>query len=273
MKLTKEQRETVVRAIDDVFYKLKARLSGRFFEGPRLYFSVLKDVNPTDTLEGLYRYTLHMLYGGGASSDQDSIKMLVDTTGNYIEAKKLQVTNKVMKAIEGADSIDQAFAAIEDELSSATDYVQTLTTTEARFTQSHAEKTGIAQVAAAGGDEDPTVVMLGKYDGKTCKHCAAMYHDPANPAKPVPYKLHSLKSGYFKPKEWDGHSGFTPGLHPSCRHVLSYVPKSFGFSESGQIKYVALDYDYYKDYHDIAEKSEKLLNLDELAACDCGSNS
>lgn len=268
MKLTATQRQAVIDAINNVFYSLQARLVGRFFGGPRIYFKIAQESDPLDTLEGLYRYTISILYGPDAKPTEDNLKTLAETASNYIEARRLQTINRVFKAIDAAKNVNDAFKKIRHELNKVTNTTHVLVSSEASFTRAYAEKEGIGHLAASVGDDDPTVVLLGRFDEKTCKYCRAMYHDPKYPGKPIPYKLSELKSDYFSPKNWDNRTAHSPPLHPNCRHIMSYVPLNMGFDNSGQIVFKYVGYDYYKDYHSI-NKHELDLIFSDLEKCTC----
>ena len=57
MKLTNVQREDIEFTIEDMFFHLKARLLGKYFTGPKIYFEVVEQTNPLETLEGVYNFT------------------------------------------------------------------------------------------------------------------------------------------------------------------------------------------------------------------------
>lgn len=269
MTLSDAQKESVKRSINGLFYVVSAKFLGRFFKGPSLYFDFVRQSEPEFSLEGIYRYTTALLFGPSQNIDQKKLESMSEIVSNYIEAKRLQTISKAINAIETSSDPQSAMQIIEDEIESLKTYLESLIMTESRNVQAFAEQDGIAQVAASVGDDNPTVIITGRYDEKTCKYCRRMYHDPVNPEKPIPYKLNELKGGYFKPKEWDGISGHMPPLHPRCRHMLSYVAKGYGYPKGRVPEFMGLDYDYYTDYHMSYNKSESLPFLaNEDDCCD-----
>jgi hypothetical protein len=257
MKLSDAQRDLILDRIEALFEGTKARLLGKLFRGPSLQFEVVRRTDPLHTIEGIYEYTLNMLYGAGAKPDKKILENLAEVTGNYIDAQQLKVKNHVLADVAKAKSPSEAIRTIRESFNKAGDYVDMLVANETRIVQAYASREGISQVAADLGVEDPTVVFLGITDTRICKYCKAMYHDSANLQKPKPYKLSQLQEGYFKPKDWDWKTPHQAPLHPRCRHLMVFVSPNFGYDESGMSHFVDFGYDYYKDYWKL-KKSEEL---------------
>jgi hypothetical protein len=265
MKLSSFQRSLIVDAINDVFFRLEARLLGRWFKGPTIYFSVVSEVDPGETLEGVYRYALSMLYGPAASIDEKHLKELHEIAQNYLEAERLRRVNKVLTDTAAAEDAAAAAASLQENIDKATSYINTLMVTEARNMQAYAERDGIIKLAASIGVDDPVVVKLGIVDDRLCKACRTLWHDRSNISKPRPWKMSELRDGYNK-SQLDP----TPTLnatHPHCRHVLSFVPPNFGFDDKGMIKFIAFGYDYYEDYH--GTHKVELIDENLLKSCTC----
>lgn len=245
MELLESQKKQIEKIINDLFYNLKARLLGRFFSGPRIYFEVLGSVNPLDTLEGVYNYTYTMLYGPGAKPSKKRAKQLSQITGNYIEAERLKTINKIMMGIEKAKDFDEVKEEIDKYVGKATSYVKKLVNTEVRHVQANAEREGIEKLGASISVDDPTVCKLGVVDKKLCKCCKKLWHTEDNIHVPKVYKLSELKDGYN-----DNHKSPTATIgptHPHCRHVLTMVPPNFGFTDKGVIQFKGFGYDVYAE--------------------------
>lgn len=268
MKLSRRQVGLVHGTIDDLFYRIKVRLLGRFFKGPTMYFEVT-DSDPMESLESVYRYAGVTLYGPDFTVDEDHLKTLAEITNNYIDAQKLKVANQVVMGINSAQTMVDAEKIIEEAVGKATEYVQMLTATESRIVQAFAERDGISRLASDMGVGDPTVAFLGRYDNKTCKYCRKMYHMPETPMIPRVYKLSELQGGYFRAKDWDGKSPFPAPLHPHCRHVMTFVPPSYGFGTDGIIKFVDFDHDEYEHQKSILGKTEENFYEDPTGPCSC----
>jgi hypothetical protein len=246
MKLSSSQRRAVLNQIEDVFQRMKARLLGRFFKGPHIYFEVVKDSNPLHSLEGIYKYSQHVLYGPGAEVNENEVSNLAEISGNYMEAKRLQVQNKIMASIEQAPTAAIAVKSITEHLADTSDYMEKLVGNETRTVQAYADRAGITQVAASLGVDDPTCAKVGFWDKKTCQNCKELWHDPTNPAKPRPWKLSELKGGYM-----DDHKNPFPVIgptHPSCRCVLIFIPPNFNFDDGGHLYFAGLGYNYLEEY-------------------------
>jgi hypothetical protein len=267
MKLSRQQVGLVRNLVDDLFYRIKVRLLGRFFTGPTMYFEVTKP-DPMDSLESVYKYTGMALYGPDFVIDEDHLRTLAEITGNYIDAQKLKVTNQLLVGIKGADDPEEADKIIEEVVGKATDYMSMLTATEGRIVQAFAERDGISRLASDMGVSDPVVAFLGRYDQKTCKYCLAMYHLPNNPIIPKVYKLSELQSGYFKSKEWNGKAVFPAPLHPNCRHVMTFIPPNFGFGKDGVIKFIGFGHDEYEAQAGF-RKFEDNRDLSFSGSCSC----
>jgi hypothetical protein len=261
MKLSDGQRSLILSRIESLFEETKARLLGRFFRGPKMYFEVVRRTDPLHTIEGIYQYSLSMLYGAGIRPDEKNIENLTEVTGNYLDAQQLKVKNHILAAVANAKTPSEAMRSIRSHFESTGKYVDLLISNEVRITQAYASREGITRLASDIGVQDPTVVFLGVTDHKICKYCKSMYHDSANLRKPKPYKLSQLQEGYFKPKEWDGKTPHQSPVHPRCRHHMSFIPPNFGYNDNGTIEFKHFGYDYYKDYWSIRKNEEPTDNL------------
>ena len=244
MKISKKQKKAVTGAIDDIFYKLKARLLGRFFKGPAIFFEAVKRSDPMTSLEGIYRYTLQLTHGPGFEPDEDNLKDLAEITDNYIEAERLKTQNQIFNDISAADVPSEIKESVKKRLDKATNYLDTLLVTETRIVQAYAEKEGITQVGASMGIEDPTVAKLGIIDDKLCENCKKLWHSEKNIKIPKVYKLSELQEGYNK--DWKNPVPTLGPTHPNCRHVLTMISPNFGFDANGNIDFIGLGHDEYK---------------------------
>lgn len=256
MKLTEAQKEAILSQVENLFESTKANLLGRYFKGARLFFQVAEKADPMHTIEGIYFYTMNMLYGVGSQPNKKIIENLCEITGNYLDSQKLKTKNHILADLQNAKNQTEAMAAVSRHMDKAGKYIDMLIANETRVAQAYASREGIAKLASDIGVEDPTVVFLGVTDHKICKHCKSMYHDVANIRLPKPYKLSQIREGYFRPKEWDGKSPHQAPLHPRCRHSMSFVPPNFGFTAGGVIEFKSIGYDYYKDYWGLRKSEE-----------------
>lgn len=243
MILGDAQKRQIEKIINDLFYNLKARLLGRFFTGPAIFFEVINNVNPMDTLEGVYNYTYHMMYNGISSNKVKRPKVLAKITGNYIEAERLKTINRIMMGIEQSGTFEEAKTQLDEHIEKATNYVGMLIATEVRNVQVQAERDGIEKLGASIGVEDPTVCKLGVIDGKLCPVCTSLWHSDDNIRIPRVYRLSELKEGYSTHK--NPIATFFAS-HPRCRHVLTMIPPNYGFTSNGNIEFKSFGWDEYE---------------------------
>jgi hypothetical protein len=249
VNLTEKQKSEVTRLVNGVFQSLKARLMGRFYTGPKIFFQVVEDTNPIDTIEGLYTFTAHMLYGPGVQPTKKRVKNLAKITGNYIESQKLKTINHILMAAEESETLDNLDELLTDEMDKATKYIKKVVATDLRNVQANAEREGIEKLGASIGVEDPEVAKLGVIDDKLCKTCKKLWHDDSNIKKPKVYKMSMLKEGYMK-----SHKNPEPTIsasHPHCRHVLTMIPPGYGFNERGNLEFMGFNYSAYDAQGDI----------------------
>lgn len=249
MELGDKQKEVVIGSLNDLFYSLAVRFLGHRFKGPKIFFTLLRDVSMLNTLDGIYRYTLGATFGPGLEPDEARVKKISDITGNFIESQRLKTINQVLMAIDKGSNIEEVKEEIQKQMIKATSYIDAVINTEIRFVQASAEKQGIETLGASLGIDDPTVVKLGVTDERLCKVCKKLWHTEDNIKVPKAYKLSELKGGYCDHKDPEPTEGPS---HPHCRHVLSMVPPNFGFDDSGRIKFKHFGYDYYSDQQGIA---------------------
>lgn len=244
MKLANKQIGLITDTVNDLFFKLKAAFLGRFFKGPYIYFEVIDDLDPMNTLEGLVKYTMHALYGPNAQISDDLLSQLSQRVDQYFDIEKDNVTKQILQEAKSADSFEDFKHVLVEQLDSVTSRVNLLVTSESRIAQAYAEKEGIMQLAASIGVTDPTVAKFGVIDDKTCENCIKLWHQPDNLFIPKVYKLSELKDGYNEGPVPIPTVGPT---HPHCRHVLTFISPNFGFDERGRVKFMYLGYDVYAD--------------------------
>lgn len=255
MTLTEAQRKEIEAAVDELFFTLKAKVLGRFFKGPKIFFEVVRSSSPLESIEGIYRYTYEML-NPGQKPDESQIKGLARITGNYIDAERLKTKNRILADVESSGTLKEADAVIRENIERASSYIDMLVNNEARIVQAYAERNGINQLGASLGIDDPVVAKLGVIDVRMCKNCKKLWHTPENIRVPKVYKMSELQEGYNR-----DHKNPTPTVgptHPRCRHVMTFVPPNFGFDRSGQITFKGFGYDVYAEQHGVNKAESKV---------------
>lgn len=253
MKLTEKQRRALEKVIEGLYEEMKAKLLGRFFKGPQIWLEVAQSANPSQSIEGLFRYAIHMMYGPGAEISDQRLRQLAKITSNYMDAEKLRVINQLLAEAEQSGSVKDLREKLEELFEKATEKVNTLVVTETRNASNFAEREGIMQVAAPLGIDDPVVARLGPLDAKTCKTCLKLWHDDNNPMIPKLYKASEIREGYSTHKDpvptWNA-------THPHCRHVWIMVAPNYGFNKDGRLKFVGFGHDEFKERRGSVKKSE-----------------
>lgn len=214
MILTESQKKAIEATVNDLFNRLKVRLLGRFFSGPAIYFEIIRDHDPIETVEGIYRYTLGAMFGPEAKPDTKRIKSLAKITENYLNAERLKTINNIITSAEQGKDLSEVEDLVRDSMDKASRYVKTVVNTEVKNIQAYAERAGIEQLGASIGLDDPTVAKLGKVDGKLCPVCRDLWHTDENIYVPKVYKLSQLRDGYNRDQK-----NPTPTVgttHPHC---------------------------------------------------------
>jgi hypothetical protein len=238
--LTRAQRRLVSERVRSIFSRARDRLLGRpGVDSPvGIRFSVDgRQPEGGSTLADAMRYASALANRGVPVVDPNDVDKVAEIFSNYMDAEAARSVNSVIQAMEAAATPEQASRSLVSALNASRQKVETILMTETRQAQAHAERDGIARVAADLGDPDPDVCWVGPLDAKTCKWCLAMYHDSRNPHVPRIWRLSQLRGGYFKPKEWDGESVYQ-SAHPRCRHVMTIIPKGYSFDAQGKLRYI-----------------------------------
>lgn len=263
MNIRKEQLDAISRAVDELFYSTKAKLLGNYFQGPKIFFEVAYTADPLETIEGLFRYTLQLMFPG-AQPDQKIIETLANITGDYVDAKRLQTKNKIVMDLIGAKTTKEANRLVQEHMQEATRYIDMLVNNESKIAQAYAEREGIHRVAASVGVDDPVVCKLGIIDDRMCANCRKLWHTPENIWVPKVYRMSELAEGYNKDNK--NPIPTVGSTHPRCRHSMSFVPPNYGFDLHGTITFKGLGWDEWEfQRNGIVEKSEsKLVQQDNF---------
>lgn len=245
MILNDKQKKDIEFYINDLFNRLKARLLGRFFKGPSIYFEIVQSGDPIDTMEGIYRYTIGMMYGSEAKIDFKRIKILAKITSNYLDAERLKTINNVILSAEQGSNYQEVQDLVTQNINKALKYTSVVLNTEIKNIQAYAERSGIEQLGASIGVDDPVVCKLGVVDEKLCVNCKKLWHSKENLFIPKVYKLSELKDGYNK--DYKNPVPTVSCTHPHCRHTLTMIPPNYGFDQRGNITFKNFGYDEYVD--------------------------
>jgi hypothetical protein len=238
----KNSRIVLKNVLETLFERAKARMLGKFYNGPKIFIQVIKDFGLQNSLEGAHRHTLMHTFGPGIEPDEEIIDGHMAEVDSLIDSLKTKTYKEALQALKTKDP-----EKIKDVFVGATKHLDMITNTEIRRAQSFAEDDAVFKITQAKGIKDPTIIFIGFHDHKTCKFCEAMYHCKSNPKIPRAHKLSQIVMGkWFKAKEWDGKAVYNVPLHPRCRHSKTLLLQGFGFDESGSLKYIGADHDEYE---------------------------
>jgi hypothetical protein len=252
MFLSELQTAAIRKILDNLFLKLKAKVLGEFFKGPKLYFQISRRANALETLAGIFKYSLFTT-DPNATFDPKQVAPLANITGNYIDAEKNRALVRIIEGVQNGDP-ETLPEIIESSIDKSNNYIKMLVTTEVRTAQARGEMHGIQTVGASMGVADPTVVRLGVLDNRLCHICTKLWHMPNNVLIPRAYKVSELQEGYNTDRV-NPVPTVAPS-HPRCRHILTLVPPNMGYNEAGRLKFMGFGYDMYAEQHKELGKSE-----------------
>lgn len=185
--------------------------------------------------------------------EEDVLKGMLNTAHSYIESLKAKTSANVTDRIDAMVKESKlkgrpVYAAdvnqiLSEEMSKAKASMLAIAEAESTKLRNIGSMMDITRVASNIGDDSATVYFVVVRDASLCKECLRLHMMP-NRTTPRLWKFSDLKQGYHKRGE-DSPSAF--GLHPHCRCSMTYLPKSYGFSEEGRIKFIAPNYDAYAE--------------------------
>lgn len=263
-KLSLAQKLLITALIADMYYRVQAKYLGQRFQGPAKYKIQGLTTDKKYTLDGIYLFTLALLYGTELFPDEKELDGLATVTQNYFEIQRLKTTNKLLTELTTAKNKKEANKILKQNMDKASSSIETLLNTEIKTVQAFAERYGVSKLAAKDGVEDPVIVKFGVVDDRICEACKKLWHTSGNLFMPRPWKLSELDMGYSSHKNIKATISPT---HPRCRHTISYVPSGYGFSENGKIEFKKEGYDYYKEYYKIHKKEGLEENLFKSCTC------
>lgn len=264
-KLSLTQKLLITALIADMYYRVQARYLGQRFQGPAKYKIQGLTAERKHTLDGIYIFTLALLFGTEMQPDEKELDGLATVTQNYFEIQKLKTINRLITELSTAKNKKEANRVLKQAMDKASSSIETILNTEIKTAQSFAERYGVSKLAAKDGIEDPVIVKFGIVDDRICKACKKLWHAPGNLFMPRPWKLSELDMGYSSHKNVKATISPT---HPRCRHTISYVPPGYGFAENGKIEFKKEGFDYYKEYYKVHKKEDLQESLSKTCTCD-----
>lgn len=245
-KLSKEARNQIEEAVDELFGKLKTRFLGPKYGSPsfgakKLYISY----NREKSLPGLYE---EANIGERGIPDKEQLEQLLEVANNYLEAVRLKAKSQTVVMVQkwlrnkNGDLATVLGAELVGLYGKVSSDVRRILDTEAQNVRNVGSLDGIVRVNNAAGIEDPIVFWVVVRDDSLCNECKKL-HLLKDGVTPKVWKLSDVGSGYHKKGE------STPkiaGLHPHCRCSMTTLLPGFGFNKSGRITWIKEGHDEYK---------------------------
>ena len=188
--------------------------------------------------------------------EEDVLKVLLRVASNYTDALRDRTTARVINSIDSyvkdknvkkqPIKSNKITAIVEKEMKSAKNHFKMIANSESNKASNTGTALQISKLADQKGEEDPTVFFIVTVDDVTGPEEFVLHLLPDGKT-PRLWKLSEISSDYHKK------GGPTPaisGLHPNCRCKLTYLASGFGFSASGNVKYIAPDHDEFKAQRD-----------------------
>lgn len=239
MSIKSKSRNAVKAVLDALFERAANRLLGR--HANRIYFQIVKGIGIENSLESVMREAA-ALNSGTEYISEEALETQNDEVKALFEAQKNRTFLKIVDAIKAGKSKKD----LKDILKDTEAKVDMIVSEETNKAKNLGLIDSIDQVAASQGIKDPTLIWIGKIDGKLCPYCIKMYHCKSNIRIPRAWKRSQLVGSYFNRKTWDG-STVHYNAHPACRHSPTIIMPSFGLDASGSIQYMGLGYDEYEE--------------------------
>lgn len=185
-------------------------------------------------------------------NEEQILKVLLRIASNYIDALRDRTVARVVQDIDSyvknQNMKDRGVSGkrikdiVNENMGKAKSHFNLIVEAEANKAANTGTTLQIAKIAEEKGEKDPTVFFIGAMDNKTCKWCKALFflEDLKTPRL---WKLSELNNGYYQPGD---KYPTTLGLHPFCRHRITYLAKGWGFNANGNVTYMSLDYDEFK---------------------------
>ncbi len=214
MKLPTRISKIIKIRLSDLFDKVKDKLLGRAF--------------PQDlslTMIGMYSAAVQ---DEGGIPSLETLEAIKDTSNNYLEALKLQTTNKIVKEIEKHLNNDPKatqetiLKTLQEAWKGVTAHLESIVVSETQAAKNIGSLQGIIRKSSYLGIEKPVVFFIVKLDEFTCESCIEVHLMP-DKATPRLYYLSELNHGYAKKN--DGIPSIF-GRHPNCRmHIKQFASR------------------------------------------------
>lgn len=250
--ISKTARKAIETAIDALFERIKARLTGLLPEKSlalgkkKLVFSFVPDL----TLAGLY--TAASKEEGVHTPNTELLDGLVKITSSYLDAHKEKAKAQAIQAVqshlqnvattkERGDTAKVLGGQLTEIWDKVTSDVKRVVETETTVVRNMGVDDAIQRVSALQGVSDPTVYFVTVRDNSRCDECTRL-HLLSDKVTPRVWKRSEIGAGYHKKGDSNPKVG---GLHPHCRCVMSVLMPGFGFDSSGKVVWKKLGWDEY----------------------------
>ena len=182
-------------------------------------------------------------------NEEEVLKTQLRVAAGYVDALKVRTQTRAMQAIN-AHAQEQEFKKesirpsvvrnlVFKEMAAAQNHVKLIANTESTKCVNTGTALQIVKVAESNEDEKPVVFFNVVVDDVTGPEEFILH---LLPDKKTPRLWYLSEIGAEYHKKGDSNPKL-PGLHPNCRCKITYLPKGFGFNETGGIAWKKLDHD------------------------------
>lgn len=253
-RISKGASKAIDSRLDDLFDMLKIKLLGPQSVSRRLYVGFTHELS----LPGLFEKAVSE---EGGKLDTTLVDHLIEITADFIDKNRADAKAQVKKRVQDLiTDLDQGRFKrkefenkLEEELGDiwgdVTANVARVVMTQTQHAQTLGIKSGLDQINANLGIDDPTVVFIPVKDHLLCDECKRL-HLLEDHVTPRAWLSSEVKAGYHK--KGDPEPSWSL-LHPHCRCSLATVLPGFGFSGAGRVIWIGEGHDEWS--HQRGEKS------------------
>lgn len=236
--LTPRQVELVELLFDSVYERLKTRALGPKF-GSRM---VAFQFKPELSLPGLFTAAAA---SEGARPDPHLMNSLLQVAERHLNSQKDTLKAQVIRAVDAflrgdpkADLVTVLGGELRETFKTAMSNTRRILDTESSNVRNAGALSGVMEVSATMGIEDPVIYFVTVRDNFLCAECARL-HLLDDGVTPRVWRTSEIGHGYHRRGQGNPKIG---GLHPHCRCSLVTLMPGYGF-EDGRVTYIGRKHD------------------------------
>ena len=246
--LTTRAVEAIEKMIGSKFDAITLKLLGiipKVSKEKRIIFSTSRDNMISLFLQSLASRDPNKL-------EETTLKTMLTVASGYLDGVKERTTARIIQDVDAyiknqsnkkePVSTEKVSEIISSDMNRAKNHIKLIANAETNKAVNVGTALQISRIADGKGEEDPTVFFIVTVDDVTGPE-EFVLHLLKDKKTPRVWKLSEIGSEYHKIGDSNPK---LPGLHPNCRCKLTYLAKGYGFSKTGHVKFVDMDYDEFK---------------------------